>query len=135
MSATLDAIIEFLTTYHKGGRHGGTYGWVYVLAVAISIGSALAARELRARRARVQRNVEGRCATGPLRAAAVVEGDGDVRIVEGRVQAVGGAYELILRESRGGRESETRRTFPSIECLEAFLASHTVLRLGDFKED
>jgi len=68
----IDAIIEFMTTYHEGGRHGGMYGWVYVLAVAISIGSALAARELLERRKRLLKNVNTRFANGPLTAAVIL---------------------------------------------------------------
>lgn len=129
----IDAIIEFMTTYHAGGRHGGMYGWVYVLAAAVSIGSALAARELLERRKRLLKNVNTRFANGPLTAAAVVEQNGRSRIIEGKVQTFGGTYELTLCESAGSTRSESTHSFSSIEQLEQFLESNTVLRLGDFK--
>lgn len=124
-----------MTTYHEGGRHGGTYGWVYVLAFVVSIGSALAARELLERRKRLLKSVNSRFVTGPLTAAAVVEqnGSGSARIVEGKVQSVGGTYELTLCESVDSTHSESTHTFSSIEQLEQFLESNTVFRLSDFK--
>lgn len=128
----IDAVIEFMTTYHEGGRHGG-YGWVYVLAFAFSIGSALAARELLGRRKRLLKNVNSRISTGPLTAAAIVEQNGSSRIIEGKVQTFGGTYELTLCESADNTRSESTHTFSSIEQLEQFLESNTVLRLGDFK--
>ncbi|MBD3812533.1 MAG: hypothetical protein IE917_09970 [Betaproteobacteria bacterium] len=111
----IDAIIEFVTTYHEGGRHGGMYGWVYVLAVAISIGSVLAARELLERRERLLKNLNTRFANGPLTAAAVVEQNGRSRTIEGKVRTSGGTYELTLCESTGSTQFESIHTFSSIE--------------------
>src|SRR3569833_2526051 len=129
----IDDIIEFMTTYHEGGRHGGKNGWVYVFAVVISNGSALAARELLERQKRLLKNLNTRFANGPLTAAAVVEQNGRSRTIEGKVRASGGTYELTLCESAGNTQTESTHAFSSIAQLEQFLESNTVLRLGDFK--
>lgn len=129
----IDGFIEFMTTYHEGGRHGGMYGWVYVVAVAISIASAFTAREPLERRKLSLKNVITRFAAGPLTAAVVVEQNGSSRIIKGKAQTFGGTYELTLCESAGDTHSESTHTFSSIAPLEQFLESNSVLRLGDFK--
>lgn len=130
----IDAFIEFMTTYHEGGgRYGGMYGWVYVLIVVISIGSAVTARELLERRKYRLKNVSTGLANGPLTAAALVEQNGSSRIIKSKVQVFGGTYELTLCESADDATTETTHTFESIEQLEQFLESNTVLRLSDFK--
>lgn len=129
----IDAIIDFMTTLHEGGRHGPVYGWVYVLAVFVSIGSALGTRELLARRKRLLGRTQALAASGPLVAAVVIGEQGDSRLVTGTIRYAEGVYELTLRESSGSTQRESKHAFPSIDRLGQYLESNTVLRLGDFK--
>jgi hypothetical protein len=128
----VEAVIEFMTTYHDNGRHSA-YGWVYVLAFVFPLFGALAARELRARKNRLLASANTQAASGPLKAVAVIEQAGPSRRVEGEFRAVVGSYVLSLRETVGDTYSESTHIFATIEQLEIFLESNTLLRLGDFK--
>ncbi|MEQ1663055.1 MAG: hypothetical protein ABL877_10220 [Thiobacillus sp.] len=76
----IDAVIEFMTSYHKGGRHGG-YGWMYFLLAAFLIGGAFSARELVERRKRLLIDTEIELASESLTAAVMVEQDNGPRFL------------------------------------------------------
>jgi hypothetical protein len=128
----IDAIIEFMTTYHAGSR-GGAYGWVYVAVAASGIFGALAAREFRARRRRASTEVASQAATAPLSASAVIDLPSGQRRVDAIIRASATGYELVLRDSSVGPSSEVVHAFATIQQLEQHLEHKTVLRLGDFR--
>lgn len=131
----LEAVIEFMTSYHSSGRHG-TYGWVYFLGyVVVPLFGVLAIREIRARRKRFLAATNEQIGHGPLRAVAVVEQANSSRQVEGVCRLIDGRYELLLRETDGKDSIESTHIFATAEQLEQYLESNTVLRLGDFRSD
>jgi hypothetical protein len=129
----IQAILEFMTTTHGGGRHGPVYGWIWVLAIGIWAFTALAAWQFNARRRRWRSERCASAAAGPLKAVVVVASGPRPRRVEGSFRAVDAAFELSLCETVDGLPTESIHRFDTIEALEAFLKSQTILRLGDFK--
>jgi len=110
------------------------YGWMYVLlAFVLPFFGALAAREMRERRKRLLDSTNANAIAKLLKASAVVEQGDTTRRVEGEFRFTGGGYELKMREIVDGSISESAQTFATLEQLEAFLVSSTVLRLGDFR--
>ena len=133
--SVFEAVIEFMTSYHSGSR-GSAYGWVYFLGyVVVPLVGALAVKELRARRKRLLQSTSAQIAAGPLRAVAVVEQANGSRRVEGVFRLIEGRYELSLRDTVNSESIESTHIFETVEQLEKYLESNTVLRLGDFSSD
>lgn len=130
----LEAVIEFMTTFHESGRRGA-YGWVYVVLVLGLIGSAVAAKGLIERRKRLLRNTEKHLVYAPMVAAVSIEScNGKARVVKGRIQVSGKTYVLKICESVGDWSTESEHNFSTIEQVEQFLEDNTALRIRDFRQ-
>ena len=133
--SVFEAVIEFMTSYHSGGRRSA-YGWVYFLGyVVVPLFGALAIKEVRARRKRLLQSTSAQIAAGPLRAVAVVEQANGSRRVEGVFRSIEGGYELSLRDTVNSDSIDSTHLFATVEQLEKDLESNTVLRLGDFSSN
>jgi hypothetical protein len=103
------------------------------LIFALSIGSALAAREPLNKRKHLLKGIKSICGTGSLTAALTIEQNESIHLDEGKFTSIGSSYELTICESVDNVHSESTYNFASIEQVEQFLTAYTVLRLRDFK--
>lgn len=128
----VDAIVDWMGSVHGRKR---VYGWMWFLAlVVVPIASAMAARELRARRNRLLRGADQAVAAAPLYAAVRVGEGPTALLVEAALRHEPGRYELQWVERRGEGEARTRcERFASLDQVERYLAQHSPLRLGDFR--
>lgn len=132
MDSILSAVVDWIGSKHGSGLRP-TYGWQYVLLVAVWVGGWITARELRDKKKSLNRQLTKQLAEHGLTAKALVQ-TGDTTITHSaKLEISQDVYVVEVRiTSAAAPDQLIHERLPSLSQVEAFLRRETMFVLADF---
>jgi len=128
-------IARWLGESHTSWRGRTSYNVEIVLAIAMSIGGAIIAKDYAAQRKASRERTLLALSSSELVATSFSGQDGQRVKYRGTLRQENKAYTVsILRQSDLECTETHGQPLPSLEAIEAYLTSQTVFVLADFKE-
>lgn len=132
MDLILSAIVDWLGSEHGSGRRP-MYGWQSVVLVAIWIGGWITARELRAKRKSLNRQLSNKLAEHELSAKALLQTGNTTVTHSAKLKNLQDSYVVEVKiTSPAAPDQLIHERLASLSDVEIFLRRETMFVLADF---